>query len=73
MRGVHIGDGAVIGANAVITKDVAPFSIVAGVPAKLIKMRFDDGLITKLSNDKWWLLDDSKLRNYFSNNHEIEK
>jgi len=53
MRGVHIGDGAVIGANAIITKDVAPFSIMGGVN-HVIKKRFDDKIIDKLQEIEWW-------------------
>lgn len=48
LDGVHIGQGAVIGARAVVTKDVAPYAIVAGNPAKTIKMRFDDETIGRL-------------------------
>jgi acetyltransferase-like isoleucine patch superfamily enzyme len=52
--GLTIGDGAVIGAGSVVTKDVAPFSIVGGVPAKLIKMRFSPEIIERLQKLAWW-------------------
>ena len=52
--GLTIGDGAVIGAGSVVTKDVAPFSIVAGVPAKLIKMRFSQDTIERIQKLAWW-------------------
>ena len=54
MPGVKIGDGAVIGTNATVTKDVEPYSIVAGNPAKLIRKRFDDETIEFLLKLKWW-------------------
>ena len=54
INGVKIGNGAVIGAGAVVTKDIPPYSIVAGVPAKIIKMRFDDRTIQRLQKIKWW-------------------
>lgn len=54
MEGIHIGDGAVIGAGALVTKDVPPYSIYGGVPAKLLRMRFDDEVIEKLIKIKWW-------------------
>lgn len=50
----RIGDGAVIGAGAVVTKDVLPYAIVAGNPAKIIKYRFDDKRIKELLEEKWW-------------------
>ena len=53
-RGVTIGDGAVIGAHAVVVKDVLPYSIVAGVPAKLIKFRFSLSVINELLKIQWW-------------------
>ena len=55
-RGVHIGDGAVIAAGAVVTKDVEPYTIVAGVPAKVIKERCSHELSNRLINAKWWNL-----------------
>lgn len=52
--GVTIGDGAVIGAKSVVTKDISPYAIVAGVPAKLIRYRFDKDIIDLLLESKWW-------------------
>lgn len=52
--GVKIGDGAVIASRSVVTKDVEPYSIVAGVPAKRIRNRFDDDIIKDLLDIKWW-------------------
>lgn len=52
--GVSIGDGAIIGMGAVVTKNVPPYAIVVGVPAKIIKYRFDKNTIEKLLEIKWW-------------------
>jgi virginiamycin A acetyltransferase len=54
MAGVTIGDGAIIATNATVTKDVEPYSIVGGNPAKEIKKRFSDDVIAKLLEIKWW-------------------
>ena len=60
--GVTIGHGAVIGAHAVVTKDIEPYSIVAGNPAKIIRKRFDDVTIDKLLKGKWWDHNDEILK-----------
>lgn len=54
LQGVTIGDGAVVAAGAVVVKDVPPFAIVAGVPAKIIKYRFDNKEIQCIQSMKWW-------------------
>ncbi len=54
MGGVNIGDGAIVAAGAVVTKDVPAYSIVAGNPAKVVKMRFDDPTIDRLLQIAWW-------------------
>ncbi len=62
LSGVTIGDGSAIGAGALVTHDIAPFSIVGGNPAKVIRMRFDDHLIARLLKLGWWNWPEEKVR-----------
>ena len=68
--GVTIGDGAIIGMGSIVTKNIEPYSIVAGNPAKHIKYRFDEDIIEKIQNIKWWELDEKQLEEkaYYINN-----
>lgn len=59
--GVTIGDGAIIATNAFVVKDVPPYSIVGGNPAKVIKMRFDEATIKRLQKIAWWDWDIEKI------------
>lgn len=61
--GVRIGDGAVIGAGAVVTKDIPPYAVAVGIPAHVIKYRFDQETIDKLLSLQWWNLPEEELQN----------
>lgn len=63
-QGINIGNGAVIGMGSVVTKDVEPYSIVVGCPAKMIRKRFDDKIVKELLASEWWNLNDSELHKY---------
>ena len=73
MEGVTIHDGAVIAAGAIVTKDVPPYAIVGGVPAKIIKYRFDDETIKKLLDLKWWEKDRCWIKNHVDDFSDAEK
>lgn len=61
MSGVKIGDGAIIGTRAVVTKDVQPYAIACGIPAKIIKKRFTDDVISCLLKLEWWNWSNEKI------------
>lgn len=63
-QGVSIGVGSVIGSNSLVTKDVPPYAVVGGVPAKIIKYRFDEETIGLLLESRWWSLSDKELAEF---------
>ena len=73
LGGVTIGDGAVVGTSALVTKDVPPYSIVGGVPAKVIRMRFEQETINRLLDIKWWNWDISKIKQESCEFDDVEK
>lgn len=73
MPGVTIGDGAVIAAGSVVSKDVDPYTVVGGVPAKAIKKRFTESQIEKLANVKWWDWPNDVIENRYREFDNIDK
>ena len=76
MGGVTIGDGAVIGAGSIVTKDIPPYAVVAGVPAKVIRYRFPQEQIDALLANPWWNLPEEHLREQielFQSSENIEE
>ena len=70
--GITIGDGAIVAMGAVVTKDVPPYAIVGGVPAKVIKYRFDEEQIKKLLDIQWWNESDEWLKQHAPNFENID-
>lgn len=71
LDGVKIGDGVIIAAGSVVTKDIPNFAIVGGVPARIIKYRFDHEIIDKLEKIRWWERDLEELQKYEENFEDI--
>jgi tetrahydrodipicolinate N-succinyltransferase len=61
LQGINVGDGAAIGAGSVVTKDVPPFAVVAGVPAEIKRYRFPEAVIERMLRLKWWDLELAEL------------
>lgn len=69
LSGISIGDGAIVTSRAVVTKNVPPYAIVGGVPAKLIKYRFSEEIIEKLKTIEWWNKDENWLKSNYLTFH----
>lgn len=62
MGGIKVGNGAIIGAGSIVTKNIPDYAVVVGVPAKIIKYRFEQPIIEKLMTIKWWNFPEDKLK-----------
>lgn len=73
LQGVTIGNGAIIAAGAVVVKDIPPYSLVGGVPAKIIKYRFSEDQREYINNSKWWNMDKNYLKNHANSFESFEE
>ena len=71
LRGVKIGNGAVIGAGSIVTHDIPPFAVAVGCPAKVIKYRFSESQIESINQSKWWEWDDKKIQEKIDSFYDI--
>ena len=72
LDGVRIGDGAVIGAGAVVIDNIPPYAVAVGVPAKVVKYRFDEATIKALLEKQWWNGSDEELKEVERNFWDVE-
>jgi carbonic anhydrase/acetyltransferase-like protein (isoleucine patch superfamily) len=62
ISGVSIGNGSIIGAGSVVSRDVPPFGIAVGAPARVVRMRFDDAIIERIQASAWWSWSPEEIR-----------
>ena len=73
LEGVNIGDGVIVAAGAVVAKDIPPYAIVGGVPARIIRYRFDEETIQNLLKMKWWEKDQEWIQNHADDFDDVKR